>query len=238
MITKDGKKMPAKVFAVLLCFLLLASQGIVTYATNGAVYGSGDSEQKMPEENGQEPEAAEPPKSIIELQYGDHYQDYEEYTDLYIMTDVSHHVYTIGSGENLTIQCSGELKYFSSVQVDDILVDPGNYYLDEGSTILTFVAKYLDTLSVGKHSVTMNYTYDSIDTELTILGRADAPVDNQGGVVDGMQGNVSNTISGEYGSGKTVAVKTGDETAVGAWALAMAAALGSCVVLGVRKRTV
>lgn len=237
MITKDGKKMPAKVFAVLLCFLLLASQGIVTYATNGAVYGSEDSEQKMPEEHGEGPEVIEPPKSIIELQYGDHYQDYEEYTELYIMTDVSHHVYTIGSGESLTIQCSGELKYFSSVQVDGILVDPGNYYLDEGSTILTFVAKYLDTLSVGKHSVTMNYTYDSIDTELTILGRAD----NQGDLTDGIQdmpGNVSNTISGEYGSGKTVAVKTGDETAVGAWVLAMATALGSCVILGVRKRTV
>lgn len=234
MITKHEKKVPVRVFAVLLCFLLLASQGIVAHAANGLIHGSGDSESGLLGEYEQEMEPAEAPKNIIGLQYGNHYVDYEEYTDLYIMSEVSSHVYTIGSGKDLTIQCSGKLNHFLSVWVDGVKVDAHEYYLDEGSTILTFVAKYLDTLSVGKHSVTMNYTYDSIDTELTILARAEDTPD----VIQDVQENVTNTVSDVYDSGNPAAPKTGDETPVVFWALAMAAALGSCVVLRARKRNV
>lgn len=255
MVTKHGKKAAAIVFAVLLCFTLAASQGMAVQASSGMVHGSENSSGEVSEGRGQATAPVNTPKNITDLQYGDyedfyvksdvqygdHYQDYDDYQDLYIMTDVSSHVYTLGSGENVTIQCSGKLKDFTGVQVDGVRVDAGNYYLEEGSTILTFVAKYLDTLTVGKHSVTMNYTYDSINTELTILGRADIPADNPGGITDGIQdvtGNVSNTVSGVYGSGNPAAVKTGDGTPVVFWLVAMAAALGSCVVLGARKRTV
>lgn len=238
MITKHQKRAISRVFAALLCFLLLASHGIVTHATSGPIHESENSEQEMPGEDEQGPEIVEPPKNVTEVQYGNHYgvyfRDYEVYTDLYIMSDVSSHVYTIGSGKDVTIQCSGKLKHFLSVWVDGVMVDAGNYYLDEGSTILTFVAKYLDTLSVGKHSVTMNYTYDSIDTELTILARAEDTAD----VIQDVQENVTNTVSEVYDSGNPAAPKTGDKTPVVFWALVMAAALGSCVVLRARKSTV
>lgn len=237
MITKQGKRVAAMAFTAMLCFALPLSQSITAHAANGLFYGSENPGEGMQEEYAQEWETSDAPKSIIELQYGDQYEDYE-YPELYVMTEVSSHVHTIGSEENVTIQCSGELKDFSSVQVDGILVDAGNYYLDEGSTILTFVAKYLDTLSVGRHSVTLNYTYDSIDTELTILAPAEVPPEETGGTMNGIQGNVSDTVSGVYNSGNPVAVKTGDQTPIVFWVLAMMAALGTCVVFGVRKRTV
>ena len=228
--------MPAGIFAVLLCFLLLTSQGLVAHAENGLIHGSGDSGSGLSGEYEQEP--AEASKSVVRLQYGNHYVNYEEYTDLYIMSEVSSHVYTIGSGKDVTIQCSGKLKHFLSVWVDGVKIDASEYYLDEGSTILTFTAKYLDTLSVGKHSVTMSYSYSSIDTELTIL----APAEDTADVIQDAQENVTDTVSNVYDyvydSGNPAAPQTGDETSVVFWALVMAAALGSCVILRAKKSTV
>ena len=64
------------------------------------------------------------------------------------------------------------MKDFVNVAVDGQLVDSSCYTLAEGSTVLTFLSFYLDTLSIGDHVVTLNYTYGSIDTTLTILDRS------------------------------------------------------------------
>ncbi len=91
---------------------------------------------------------------------------------LEIVLDVTDKVYLIGSGGNAVIKCTGELKDFVNVAVDGQLVDSSCYTLAEGSTVLTFLSFYLDTLSIGDHVVTLNYTYGSIDTTLTILDRS------------------------------------------------------------------
>lgn len=56
-------------------------------------------------------------------------------------------------------------------------VDPSNYTLSEGSTILTFKSKYLDTLSVGKHIITLNYNNASVSSVLTVI--AESTEDNE-----------------------------------------------------------
>lgn len=85
-----------------------------------------------------------------------------------IVYDKSSLTYVIGSNEGAVIYCIYALSDFESVAIDGRIVDSANYTLTEGSTILTFKTDFLDTLKPGKHTVTLNYTNDSVNTVLTI----------------------------------------------------------------------
>jgi hypothetical protein len=115
--------------------------------------------------------------------------------ELVIVLDVTDKEYLIGSGSDAAIKCTGELKDFVSVAVDGVIVDSSNYMVVEGSTVLTFLSSYLDTLSVGDHVVTLNYTYGSIDTTLTILDRNA----NDGTVTDNNQNTDAANNGGNAG---------------------------------------
>jgi lysophospholipase L1-like esterase len=47
---------------------------------------------------------------------------------------------------------------FANVLVDDAIVDPADYTAASGSTEITLSADYLDTLSVGSHTLTVRFT--------------------------------------------------------------------------------
>lgn len=173
----------------------------------------------------------------------------EDHIELRIIPEQTDNVYIIGSSKGAVIKCTGELKYFRSVYMDDVKVADVNYTLEEGSTILTFVTKYLDALSVGKHKVTMRYSYGSVDSDLTILARADVsnPVGDSPGINDtpgtvngtpGIVGSTNIMANGAGTSGNAVAVRTGDDTETLFWVLTAMIAVGICVVLGSRKRLV
>ncbi|HHU52939.1 MAG TPA: LPXTG cell wall anchor domain-containing protein [Clostridiaceae bacterium] len=61
--------------------------------------------------------------------------------------------WTKSSNEPASFTSSAEFKDFLYVKVDGEIVDESNYDVKEGSTIVTFKVSYLETLSVGKHSV-------------------------------------------------------------------------------------
>lgn len=63
--------------------------------------------------------------------------------------------YKPGSNEALTFRGNGERTAFRYVKVDGDIVDPANYDVREGSTIITFKPEYLKTLSNGKHIIEM-----------------------------------------------------------------------------------
>ena len=77
--------------------------------------------------------------------------------------------YQNGSDEDVSIHCTGDLEKLTGVQMDGADVDENNYTLTEGSTIVTFKAEYLDTLSVGEHTVTLLYTDSQVESKLEIL---------------------------------------------------------------------
>lgn len=176
--------------------------------------------------------------------------------DLKIVPEATDYVYMKGDRGGATIKCTGALEDFVNVEVDGALVDHSNYTLESGSTILTFTSKYLNTLSVGKHEVTMNYTYGSVDTNLTIRARtkpSESPSGSSGssstsktesanptepvspapsnpaGTTTAVSVNESNT------SGNITSVKTGDSTAVMLWILAAVFAAGTCGALGWKR---
>ena len=73
-------------------------------------------------------------------------------------------------GDDLTVTCSGLYTNFIGLVRDgEEDVDPENYGLESGSTILTLKASYLASLDAGVHTFTMLYTNDrSIDFTVTI----------------------------------------------------------------------
>ena len=81
--------------------------------------------------------------------------------------------YTLDTNGTVSIHCTGALNNFISVEMDGNQVDESNYSVADGSTLLTFKTEYLESLSVGEHTVTLNYKVDrSVDTTLTILAKA------------------------------------------------------------------
>lgn len=167
--------------------------------------------------------------------------------ELAIVLEVTDKVYYIGSGGNATIKCTGELKDFVNVAVDGQLVDPSCYTVSEGSTVLTFLSSYLDTLSIGDHVVTLNYTYGSIDTVLTVLDRSTNDTNGDDGS-NGMNGgnagnennggNIGNVNNGNSANknGTNGAPKTGDAMSFGIlWTLCVLSAI-SVLVFMIRRK--
>ncbi|MEF9941776.1 MAG: LPXTG cell wall anchor domain-containing protein [Lachnospiraceae bacterium] len=75
-----------------------------------------------------------------------------------------------GTNGSLQITCSGALGELTGIHVDGVLVDAANYTLKPGSTILTFNPAYLNSLSVGTHTVRFLYGGEYADTTFVIAG--------------------------------------------------------------------
>lgn len=185
--------------------------------------------------------------------------------ELEIVPEATDYSYMKGDRDGATIKCTGALDDFESVQVDGVLVDPGNYTLESGSTILTFTAKYLNTLSVGKHTVTMNYTYGSVNTDLTVHAQISSGGSSSGGSGSGSTGKPDSSrpaspanpsepaapapanpagttttvatapANGTNASGNITSVQTGDNTPGRLWVLSAMFALCVCGVLGWKR---
>ena len=70
------------------------------------------------------------------------------------------------------IKGDGEISKFRNVKVDGVVVDKKNYTVTEGSTIITFKADYLKTLSVGSHTFEIIWTDGSASTSFIIAKNA------------------------------------------------------------------
>ena len=68
----------------------------------------------------------------------------------------------------LTFRANGDFSKFTGVKVDGTLIDVKNYTAVSGSTVITLKADYLQTLSVGKHTLTIVYNDGECNTEFEI----------------------------------------------------------------------
>lgn len=98
--------------------------------------------------------------------------------------------HTTGGKNDLTFACNGSLDNLKGIYVDNTLVDPSNYTVKSGSTILTLKASYLNTLSLGTHSLKFEYDKDlsaetsfkivKTDEENTTVDENGSPIKNTG----------------------------------------------------------
>lgn len=80
--------------------------------------------------------------------------------------------YKIGADGTVTLRCTGVLSSFKGITVDGkALIQGKDYTAVSGSTIITFNADYIKTLSVGKHTVVMKYDSGDVEAGLTVIDR-------------------------------------------------------------------
>lgn len=73
-----------------------------------------------------------------------------------------------GTKDGLSFTSNAAYKHFRKVQVDGKNLDAANYTVKEGGTIVTLKAEYLETLSVGKHTLAIVSDTGTAAAEFTI----------------------------------------------------------------------
>ena len=122
--------------------------------------------------------------------------------------------WTQDSVGNISVRGSGEFSKFVGVKVDGKTVDEKYYTVKEGSTIVKLKPEYLNTLTLGKHTLEIVWTDGTADTTFTVYAKA--VVDND-----------------------TQSPQTGDNNSIALWiALLFVSAAGvlSTAVLGKKKK--
>ena len=71
----------------------------------------------------------------------------------YQIIDGANGKHTIGKDGTLTFRSNAPFSEFKTVLVDGVIVDPSNYDVSEGSTIVRLKQSFLDTLSKGSHTI-------------------------------------------------------------------------------------
>ena len=77
-----------------------------------------------------------------------------------------------GTEDGLSFTSNAAFAHFLKVQVDGKDLDASDYTVKEGSTIVTLKAEYLETLSVGKHTLAIVSETGTAETEFTIKAAA------------------------------------------------------------------
>ena len=180
----------------------------------------------------------------------------------YEILDGANSSWSQSTGENgsIKIRGNGDISKFVNVKVDGTIVDPVNYTVTEGSTIIEFKPEYLKTLSEGSHTFEMFWTDGSASTSFTVAkntsggddpGNKDTGNEDSGNEDTGNKdtgnnnagGNSSNDNGGSSptaGSGENTAQtpakspKTGD--ASGLWILLFLASAAGLAVMLVRRK--
>lgn len=153
-------------------------------------------------------------------------------TPTYTITAGAGGTHELSTDGTLTITCDGALDKLTGIYVDDKLVDAANYTLKSGSTILTFKADYLNTLSVGTHKVKFQYSDGSAESTFVIKAASSQNTTTQDTTTS------DTTQDTTTPSEKDVVPKTGDSTPI-AWLFIVAVISGAGVLyFGRKKKTV
>ena len=136
-----------------------------------------------------------------------------------------------GSNDGLSFTSDAEYADFLKVRVDGKDLDASNYTVKEGSTIVTLKAEYLNTLSVGRHTLEIESKNGIAKTEFTITAAPTGGSDQTG----------SDTTPQEPGKneGAVTIPQTGDSSNAVLWiALLFASGVGlfGAVVYSRKKR--
>ena len=86
----------------------------------------------------------------------------------YKITDGANGTWTQKSDDTLKFVANGDFSKFTGVKVDGTLIAADKYTAASGSTLITLKKDYLDTLSVGKHTLTVVYNDGECSTEFEI----------------------------------------------------------------------
>ena len=118
--------------------------------------------------------------------------------------------WTKSSDKNLAFRANGEFSKFTGVKVDGTKIDADKYTAVSGSTIVNLKKEYLETLSVGKHTLTVAYTDGECSTEFEIKAASTTKKDTTD-----KENKSSKTTASKLDNAKTP--KTGDNSNILLW---------------------
>ena len=102
-------------------------------------------------------------------------------TPEYKIIEGANNTWTQNSDGTLTFRANGDFSKFTGVKVDGMLIAADKYTASSGSTIITLKKDYLDTLSVGNHTLTFIYSDGECNTEFEIKVANTTPGTNDSG---------------------------------------------------------
>ena len=77
----------------------------------------------------------------------------------YKFTEGANQIYTIDESENAIFRIDADFSLFDGkLYIDGTLVDAKNYKVESGSTIITLNKEYVDTLSIGEHTIKVEFS--------------------------------------------------------------------------------
>lgn len=89
-------------------------------------------------------------------------------TPEYKFTEGANSSWTQNSDGTLKFVVNGDFSKFTGIKIDGTLIAADKYTAVSGSTIITLKKDYLDTLSFGKHTLTVVYNEGECSTEFDI----------------------------------------------------------------------
>ena len=99
---------------------------------------------------------------------------------VYEVTEGANQEYIITKDSEAKFKINADFRMFDGgkVYVDDELVDPNNYTAESGSTIITLKKEFVDTLSVGKHTLKVLFNDGGQATTIFNVAKTTIPVKN------------------------------------------------------------
>lgn len=113
-----------------------------------------------------------------------------------------------GTKDGLSFTSNAAFADFQKVSVDGKDLDASSYTVEEGSTIVALQPSYLDTLSVGKHTLAIVSDTGTAETEFTVAAADEQAVPEGQTAVKGQA--VDNEVAN--GGDKKSLAKTGDSS--------------------------
>ena len=141
--------------------------------------------------------------------------------------------WTQGDDGSLGFTANGAYSKFTGIQVDGKDVDASRYTVKSGSTIITLKAEYLNTLSAGKHTLTVLYTDGQTSGSFEIVKAAGTDVSepDAGGSAPAGQSDASSAMGMS---------QTGGNSQIALWFVLLIAAsfsaAGMLLYVRIRKR--
>lgn len=91
----------------------------------------------------------------------------------YKFTEGANQIYTIDESKNAIFRIDADFSLFDGkLYIDGILVDAKNYKAESGSTVITLNKEYVDTLSVGEHTIKVEFSDNgSVTTKFEVKAK-------------------------------------------------------------------
>lgn len=146
---------------------------------------------------------------------------------------------TSGAADDFSVEVDHEFVAPISVIMDGVVVNPSNYKVTKGSTIVTFNGDYMKTLSESQHTIVVNFEDGSASAKLNVSKKiSDEDTTKTGGTVTVIDASVVDTNNQSNVNKVDSTAKTGDSNNIFLYGmLAVGTMIAGCyVVYKTRKK--